>query len=130
MTSFKRIGKYKWRDGRPHQFYQDKKRDFELRTGVRWSVSHAHGNMVFLPCIDFRSVADVQPDPSVALKVEDAIRRGGDDLTGFVSFLDVHNDTRVPFATLFQVVKHLVKNGKARLTVNRMGDGTYVKLTD
>jgi len=111
-----------------HEWVSNKQKEFEQRTGVRWSAEQAHAGYNFLPTDE-----GIQPMSSVNPDTERKIRNAylslkGDSFTGYVTYFEVWEETSWDLKGLTAAIKNLEKQGKARRTINRMGKGVAFKL--
>jgi hypothetical protein len=113
-----------------HEWVLNKQREFEKRTGVRWSAEQVHAGYNFLPTDE-----GIPPMPSVSPDTERKIRNvylslKGDGFSGYVTYFEVWEKTSWDLKGLAAAIKNLEKQGKARRTINRMGKGVCFKLVD
>ncbi len=122
--------KHEWPDNKDTEFYKDKILDFERKTGVPWSCFHGHGKMVFLPFMH-RELPEIKVEEN-SLELITIIKywKQLKSELGYVSFLDISTASHMSLHQIMGIIKYLMKTGKAHVTVNRMGKGTYFKLKD
>ena len=110
-----------------HDWLIAKQRELEADTGVRWSIVHQHAGYGFHP-IDTGIMAMDAVGRDTMQKIRLAYTRAEKDFTGYVSYLQIQEETHWDLKGLMAAVKCLERLGIARRTVDRMGKPFAFKL--
>ena len=117
----------KLKDGKKvHQWANDKKHEFESKTGVPWSWENAHGRLCFSPIL--RSII-VQPQVEfVTDKQIETVKQGWQKSNKwYVGFVMLSEMTGYNLKSLMPIILAAVRQQKASLSVNRRGLANSVR---
>lgn len=110
-----------------HEWARDKQREFEKKSGVKWSWCTAHGKWIFLPYMQ-------RPEPvyvpsSMAIKtILDYLEAGKFWGLDYIALLDLSEGTKLDLLTVCNTCYCLVKDQVLKAEVDRMGKPAIVKL--
>jgi len=108
-----------------------KRREFEVKTGVKWDQYTTGAGYVFVPVLDWKNTATSHMPLEIAV-VESAVRllgdRHGSGQVGFIAIMEHIKKSKMSWVQMMEAVKALIQRQVLTPDVDRMGNLATVRI--